>query len=63
MTNPSGEQPSVAGVETGVDGLLNAHRAIATAWFSNWRAQQQERIEQVVQSRSHSEPERGSGSY
>jgi hypothetical protein len=51
MPKPPDKQPDVAADDTGTNGLLVAHRAVSTAWFSNWRAEQAERLDKLMTSR------------
>jgi hypothetical protein len=41
-------QPVGVAQETGIEELLKAHRAISEAWYSNWRAQQQARLDELL---------------
>ena len=51
------EQLDVDSPETGVDALLRAHRAMADAWYLNWQAEQQARLDRLLISRSSSDEE------
>jgi len=52
MSETPRAQPKVETRDTGADELLQAHRAISTAWYLNWHAQQAARLEELVRSRS-----------
>jgi hypothetical protein len=52
MPDLSKQQLSVASEDSSVNELLLAHRAILAAWYSNWRAEQQDRLEKLLLSRS-----------
>jgi hypothetical protein len=57
MPKQSQEQPDMAVAGTGIGELLRAHRAISDAWYSNWRLEQRERLNRILQSRSSSDEE------
>jgi hypothetical protein len=52
MPNDGNAQPDREIRDRGFEELLNAHRAISDAWYSNWRAEQEQRLNQVIQSRA-----------
>jgi hypothetical protein len=41
-------QPVVPEVESSTEKLLQAHREVSDAWYSNWRAEQQQKLEALV---------------
>lgn len=45
-------QPHVKNRDEGFEELLNAHRAIADAWYSNWRSKQEERLNELLEYRA-----------
>lgn len=52
MPNDGTEQPIRENPDRGFEELLNVHRAITEAWYSNWRSQQEERLNGVLQARA-----------
>lgn len=55
MTKRRMEQLTVASMEKAIDELLLAYKAVRDAWFTQWEAQQRQRVENSFRSRDSAE--------